>query len=353
MNTYDIAGRNKLALPFGSKPAGGQVADDKEFTARLPVIKRFPPAIRGHAVAVLGEGVGTFLFLFFAYAATLNANTTNDQIVSKNLYISLGFGFSLMVNAWTFFRVSGGLFNPAVTWGMCLVGAISWIRGALLFFTQLVAAIIAAAMARALFPADLNVQTTLAEGTSLAQGFFIEMFLTLQLVLTIFLLAAEKHRATFIAPVGIGLALFLAELAGVRYTGGSLNPARTLGPCIVNRHFYSYHWIYWIGPLLGASIAAIIYKLIKMLEYETANPEVDGYADRQQAAATVETLEKRASGSRGNGSRSFSAVNGFPNGDLYPGSSPIHNMSSNDTFTASTEMENGTAYHTGTTSIRS
>lgn len=166
-------------------------------------MKRLPTKVRGHIVAVLGEFVGTFLFLFIAFAATLNANTTNDQIVSKNLYISLGFGFSLAVNAWTFFRVSGGLFNPAVTWGMYLVGGITWVRAILLFITQLVAAIVAAAMARALFPAVLDVQTSLAAGTTITQGFFIEMFLTLQLVLTIFLLAAEKNRATFIAPVGM------------------------------------------------------------------------------------------------------------------------------------------------------
>lgn len=46
------------------------------------------------------------------------------------------------------------------------------------------------------------------------------MFLTAQLVITIFLLAAEKHKGTFLAPVGIGLSLFIAELSGVYFTGG-------------------------------------------------------------------------------------------------------------------------------------
>jgi aquaporin related protein len=64
------------------------------------------------------------------------------------------------------------------------------------------------------------VTTTLAEGTNLAQGLIIEMFLTALLVFTILMLAAEKHRATFIAPIGIGLALFIGHLAGVRFTGG-------------------------------------------------------------------------------------------------------------------------------------
>lgn len=80
---------------------------------------------------------------------------------------------------------------------------------------------------------------------------------------------------TFIAPVGIGLSLFIAELSGVYYTGGSLNPARSFGPCVVVRIFEDYHWIYWVGPLLGSLLASGFYKFIKMLEYETANPGQD------------------------------------------------------------------------------
>lgn len=66
-----------------------------------------------------------------------------------------------------------------------------------------------------MFGADLSqVNTVLARGTSTAQGLFIEMFMTAQLVFVILMLAAEKSKDTFIAPVGIGLSLFLAELTG-------------------------------------------------------------------------------------------------------------------------------------------
>lgn len=101
------------------------------------------------------------------------------------------------------------------------------------------------------------------------------MFLTAELVLTIFMLAAEKHKGTFLAPLGIGLALFIAELAGVFFTGGSLNPTRSLGPCVVTGNFPSEHWIYWVGPLLGSLVAVGFYHFIKTLEYETANPGQD------------------------------------------------------------------------------
>lgn len=79
-------------------------------------------------VAFMGEFVGTFMFLFFAFAGTQVANigagdSTNQSTTGSAtgfnpatlLYIALSFGFSLMVNAWVFFRISGGLFNPAVS----------------------------------------------------------------------------------------------------------------------------------------------------------------------------------------------------------------------------------------------
>lgn len=75
----------------------------------------------------------------------------------------------------------------------------------------------------------------------------IEMFMTAMLIFTIFMLAAEKHKGTFLAPVGIGLALFIAELSSAYYTGGSLNPARSFGPCVVLHVFPGYHWIYWVS----------------------------------------------------------------------------------------------------------
>jgi glycerol uptake facilitator-like aquaporin len=56
------------------------------------------------------------------------------------------------------------------------------------------------------------------------------------------MLAAEKSKTTFIAPIGIGMALFVTEIAGVYYTGGSLNPARSFAPCVASWSFESYHW---------------------------------------------------------------------------------------------------------------
>lgn len=148
---------------------------------------------------------------------------------------------------------------------MALIGAISWMRGAVVFVSQILGAIAAAGIVSALFPNDLAVRTELNSQTSIVRGLFIEMFLTAELVFTIFMLAAEKHKATFIAPVGIGLALFVAELSGVYFTGGSLNPARSFGPAVIAANFNGYHWIYWVGPGLGTLVAVGFYKLVSLL----------------------------------------------------------------------------------------
>lgn len=87
------------------------------------------------------------------------------------------------------------------------------------------------------------------------------MFLTAQLVLVVFMLAVEKHRSTFLAPVGIGLALMACQITGIYYTGASLNPARSFGPQVIAGTFPGYHWIYCTTPLFfQTAIKKIIIK---------------------------------------------------------------------------------------------
>lgn len=88
------------------------------------------------------------------------------------------------------------------------------LRALLVFPVQLLAGIAAAGVVSALFPGPMNVTTELGGGANIAQGLFIEMFLTAQLVFVILMLAVEKHRSTYLAPVGIGITFFLAELIG-------------------------------------------------------------------------------------------------------------------------------------------
>lgn len=176
--------------------------------------------IRGHIVAMSGEFVGTVMFLWFALSAAQvtsmsNPDSGGSQTPQTLLFIALAFGFSLTVNAWAFYRISGGLFNPAVVVGMVVAGSLPWMRGLFLIPAQLLGCMVAAALVQCMFPGDVGATITrLNPDVSIARGLFIEMFLTALLVFTILMLAAEKHQATFLAPVGIGLSLFVAELTG-------------------------------------------------------------------------------------------------------------------------------------------
>lgn len=98
---------------------------------------------------------------------------------------------------------------------MVISGNLPPLRGLLLFPPQILGAVVAAALVSCMFPGDIaSVKTPLGPDTSIVQGLFIEMFLTCELIITVLMLAAEKSKDTFVAPVGIGLAFFVAELAG-------------------------------------------------------------------------------------------------------------------------------------------
>jgi aquaporin related protein len=164
---------------------------------RLPFSKWMSNNLKGHFVAAMGEFVGTAMFLFFAFAGTQVANVggqTNDQSTTNAangfspqvlMYIALSFGFSLMVNVWVFFRISGGLFNPAVTLAMAMTRSISVFRAILLVAMQIAGSIFASFIVKVLFPTDFRVRTTLGAGTSLVSGVFIEAILTFELVFTV------------------------------------------------------------------------------------------------------------------------------------------------------------------------
>ncbi|KAF2663631.1 aquaporin [Microthyrium microscopicum] len=335
---------------------------DTHISTRVPLLNFLPPVVKGHVVAFSGEFVGTFLFLLFAMGGTNVVNAAPAEGANaldlaanpaKLMYIALCFGMSLAVNAWVFFRISGGLFNPAVTLGMMMVGATAYVRGAIVIVAQILGGIAAAALVSAMFPGDINVRTSLGGGTSVVQGLFIEMFLTAQLVFTIFMLAAEKHAGTFIAPIGIGLSLFIAELMGVYYTGGSVNPARSFGPAVVAGSFYSYHWIYWLGPVLGAILAATFYLFIKALEYETINIEADPQQSEvvgrkfdpvsgKEKIITREGKEVPVPGSTSTYHNSPIAQTGSPNGNTFQLASA--NSPTGNTFQGS-PTHDGNVYH--------
>ncbi|KAI0203758.1 aquaporin-like protein [Astrocystis sublimbata] len=230
--------------------------------------RRHLTPVQADLVAATGEFVGTFWFLFVGYSGQLMA--IEQASASGNLHDPTVIYYSAL--AW----ISGGFFNPAVTFGLSLAGRLPWRRTMVFIPTQLIGCIAAGAVVKGLFPGNVvQLNTTLAQGVGIAQGLFAEMFFTSFLVFTVLMLAVEKSKDTFLAPIGIGLSLFVAEIPGIYYTGGSLNPARSFGCAVVGPSFPGYHWIYWLGPALGALIAAGYYRFVKALHYEEANPGQD------------------------------------------------------------------------------
>ncbi|CCX05534.1 Similar to Aquaporin-1; acc. no. P0CD92 [Pyronema omphalodes CBS 100304] len=240
----------------GYSPHGGSWwhKPDKLKNRGLPLRQYMGPDAKNHFVAWLGEYTGTTMYLFFAFAGTMVAHSPGHPIENHSPIVFL---------------------YIAVTFAFYLVGNLSFQKAFTIFTAQMLGGMSAAAIVSALLPVPLSVGTTLSPDTNKAQGLFIEAFVTFELVFTVFMLAAEKHRATFLAPIGIGIIFFVIELVSVRFTGGSANPTRSFGPAVAARKFEDDQWIYWVGPAIGAAAAAGFYRCMKMLEYENANPGQD------------------------------------------------------------------------------
>lgn len=233
-----------------------------------------------HFMAGLGELIGTTMFLFLAEGGAKTAqlsvsaaqNDTATPLSNETImFIALSFGMSLLVTAWMFYRITGGLFNPAITVALWLVGVLTTRRAVILFIAQILGGIAGAALILGLTPTNSvqQVTTTLQPGINIAQGFLIEMLLTSILVFSVLMLAVEKHRATYLAPVGIGLTILACHLFGAVWTGCGINPARSFGPAVVAGRFSSDHWIYWIGPLCGSVLSVIYFSFLKVLKYNS------------------------------------------------------------------------------------
>nr|B0DMR6.2 RecName: Full=Aquaporin Lacbi1:392091 [Laccaria bicolor S238N-H82] len=247
------------------------------------------------------EFIGTAFFLLFGLGG-IQASTAEDTAsgqppasgIEHVLYISTCMGLSLVVSAWLFFRVTGGLFNPNISFALLLVGGLKPLRFVLFCIAQLTGAIAGAAIVRGLTSAPLSVNNVLQQGTSAAQGVFIEMFITAALVLSVLMLAAEKHEATPFAPVGIGLTLFACHLFAVYYTGAAMNSARAFGPAVISGFPEPQHWVYWVGPFLGSLLGAGFYATLKHYKYWHLNPDQATSDYRKSPSDPVALLKSTA-----------------------------------------------------------
>ncbi|PLW09708.1 hypothetical protein PCANC_02135 [Puccinia coronata f. sp. avenae] len=253
-------------------------------------------------LASVTEYLGTTVFLLMglggiqaaamsneaAEKATNNPVANEVASVSHLMYISMSMSMALLASAWTFFRISGSVFNPNVALALLMTGALKPIRFFLYVIAEILAGITASGILNAILPGSLAVGCGLGLETKVWQGLIIEAVLTGILTFTVLFLAVEKHRATPFAPVAIGLVLFATHMFGVIFTGAAMNSARAFGPDVITG-FKTYHWIYWIGPSIGSIVAAMLYLFLKSVDYEALNPKQD--SDRIEDSPDLQGIE--------------------------------------------------------------
>jgi aquaporin Z len=207
--------------------------------------------------AVIAEGVGTFLFLFVALGAAVTSEASDAGLIR----VALATGLALVVLIPSLAPVSGAHFNPAVTFGVWLLGNIDGRRAMAYVLVQCMAAILAAAALLPMFAMSTGLaRPALRPGIDPLAGVAVEAVLTAVLLTAVVGTALDK-RAPKLGALLIGLAVTAGILMGGPLTGAAMNPARWLGPAIVTGDLSSAQvWI--TGPLLGAAVVALLYRLL-------------------------------------------------------------------------------------------
>jgi len=200
------------------------------------------------------EAYGTFVLVLIG-TGTVMVTGGGDLVA-----IAFAFGLALVVGLYTVGRVSGGHFNPAVSLGAFLDKRIP-LNDMLFYWVSQVIGGVLASFALAFLASKDAVATTITRlnpSVEAFNGFFGEALLTAIFVMAILVLSKSASPTKLL---GIGLTLTAVHLAGIGFTGSSVNPARSLAPAIVGGEFGDI-WVYLAGPAVGAVLAWVLYKVI-------------------------------------------------------------------------------------------
>ena len=228
--------------------------------------------------AWFAEAVATYGLVFFGPLAIILAAAVYGTGLSTEaiIMISLAHGEAIGLMVYAFGHVSGAHINPAVTIPMIITKKIGIKDGIAYIIFQLIGAIAAAASLKAILPelgAKVNFGTQGGPSeflnNNVMSGLAVEIILTFFLVAVIFMTAVHKKAPAGMYGLAIGGMIFLIHLVGVPLTGASVNPARTFGPALISG-FWEFHWIYWVGPIIGGIIAGLImnYVFVKKAEQQ-------------------------------------------------------------------------------------
>src|SRR5207244_1466636 len=184
-------------------------------------------------------------------------------VVSGGAIVAVGLGTGLAsgIMVSNLGHISGGHFNPAITLAFTLARRITGRLAAVYWLAQLAGAVAAALLLRAIFLHDASLAAVPhVSGVTQWRGLLVEVVLTFFLVWAVWATAVDPRGAfKSIAGLAIGLTISMDVFAGGPVTGAAMNPARAFGPQLVE-NFWGAGWIYYLGPALGAIIAALGYE---------------------------------------------------------------------------------------------
>ncbi|XP_059308149.1 probable aquaporin PIP2-1 [Lycium ferocissimum] len=228
--------------------------------------------------AIIAEFIATLLFLYITVLTVIGYKSQSDMSSDPCsgvgiLGIAWAFGGMIFILVYCTAGISGGHINPAVTFGLFLARKVSLIRAVMYMVAQCLGAICGVGLVKAFqsgyyhrYDGGANM---LSADYSKSVGLSAEIIGTFVLVYTVFSATDPKRNARdshvpVLAPLPIGFAVFMVHLATIPITGTGINPARSLGAAVIfNQHkAWKDHWIFWVGPFIGAAIAAFYHQFI-------------------------------------------------------------------------------------------
>ncbi|KAE9609144.1 hypothetical protein Lal_00020281 [Lupinus albus] len=210
--------------------------------------------------ALVVEFIATFLFVFTGVASTMLVDKVGGDAVVGLFAIAVAHGLvvAVMISA---AHISGGHLNPAVTLGLLVGGHITIYRSIFYWIDQLVAASLASYLLYYLTGGQTIPVHTLRSGVGYSEGVIWEIVLTFSLLFTVYgtMVDPKKRSEGGVGPILVGFVVGANILAGGAFSAASMNPARSFGPALVNGN-WTDHWVYWVGPLIGATLSGFIYQ---------------------------------------------------------------------------------------------
>lgn len=219
----------------------------------------------------VAELIGTMILVLMGCGSAVFAGSVAGTVGAGvgTLGVALAFGLAVVAMAYTIGNVSGCHINPAITLGVWLSGGMKPKRAMMYMLFQVVGAILGSLLLSLLVSTGTHGGPTTTGSNTFApdcmmQAFIAELVFTFIFVLVVLGTTDEKKGAGNFAGLAIGLTLVLIHIVCIPITGTSVNPARSIGPALMEGgQAMEQLWLFIVAPLLGGALSALVWKYIK------------------------------------------------------------------------------------------